>query len=120
MNQLMKAAIEEARRGFNRDDAGLFGAIIVRDGELIAKGHNEVLKTNASLQHRPPSLCPVLHATCSSQRNWRLVSYNKSTKPLGAKRRSRSRGPAKSVLHLTEDKNVPQITARFRGLINHF
>jgi guanine deaminase len=44
MDPLMKAAIEEARSGFNRDDGGPFGAIIVRDGKLIAKAHNEVLQ----------------------------------------------------------------------------
>ncbi|MBT8364334.1 MAG: nucleoside deaminase [Deltaproteobacteria bacterium] len=51
MNQLMKVAIEEARKGFNRDDGGPFGAIIVRDGALIAKAHNEVLKTNDPTAH---------------------------------------------------------------------
>ena len=51
MSQLMKVAIEEARRGFNRDDGGPFGAIIARDGELIAKAHNEVLKTNDPTAH---------------------------------------------------------------------
>jgi guanine deaminase len=51
MEPLMQAAIEEARIGFNRDDGGPFGAIIVRDGELIAKAHNEVLKTNDPTAH---------------------------------------------------------------------
>ena len=51
MNPLMKKAIKEARIGFNRDDGGPFGAIIVRDGELIAKAHNEVLKTNDPTAH---------------------------------------------------------------------
>ncbi len=51
MEPLMKAAIEEARNGFDRDDGGPFGAIIVRDGVLIAKAHNEVLKTNDPTAH---------------------------------------------------------------------
>ena len=51
MNPLMQAAIEEARSGFNRDHGGPFGAIIVRDGVLIAKAHNEVLKTNDPTAH---------------------------------------------------------------------
>ena len=51
MNPLMKMAIEEARKGFNRDDGGPFGAVIVRDGVLIAKAHNEVLKTNDPTAH---------------------------------------------------------------------
>jgi guanine deaminase len=51
MNLLMKKAIEEARSGFNRDDGGPFGAIIAKDGVLIAKAHNEVLKTNDPTAH---------------------------------------------------------------------
>ncbi|MGD8990649.1 MAG: nucleoside deaminase [Desulfobacterales bacterium] len=51
MNQLMKMAIEEARMGFNRNDGGPFGAVIVRNGEMIAKAHNEVLKTNDPTAH---------------------------------------------------------------------
>ena len=70
MNQLMKAAIEEARKGFNRDDGGPFGAIIVRDGELIAKGHNEVLKTNDPTAHAE---ILAIRRACS-----RLKSYDLS------------------------------------------
>ena len=51
MNPLMKKAIEEARSGFSRDHGGPFGATIVRDGVLIAKAHNEVLKTNDPTAH---------------------------------------------------------------------
>jgi guanine deaminase len=51
MNLLMKKAIEEAKSGFNRDDGGPFGAIIAKDGVLIAKAHNEVLKTNDPTAH---------------------------------------------------------------------
>ena len=51
MNQFMKVAIEEARKGFTRDDGGPFGAIIVRNGMPIANAHNEVLKTNDPTAH---------------------------------------------------------------------
>jgi guanine deaminase len=51
MNQFMKVAIEEARKGFTRDDGGPFGAIIVRNGVPIANAHNEVLKTNDPTAH---------------------------------------------------------------------
>lgn len=47
----MQAAIEEARQGFNRDHGGPFGAAIVKDGVVIASGHNEVLKTNDPTAH---------------------------------------------------------------------
>ena len=51
MNQLMKLAIEEARKGFNRNHGGPFGAVIVKDGVPIANAHNEVLKTNDPTAH---------------------------------------------------------------------
>ena len=47
----MKTAIEEARKGFNCNHGGPFGAIIVRDGVPIANAHNEVLNTNDPTAH---------------------------------------------------------------------
>jgi guanine deaminase len=47
----MKAAIEEARKGFNHNHGGPFGAVIVRDGEMIANAHNEVLNINDPTAH---------------------------------------------------------------------
>ena len=51
MNEFMKAAIEEARKGFNHNHGGPFGAVIVKDGVPIAYAHNEVLKTNDPTAH---------------------------------------------------------------------
>ena len=39
----MKMAIIEARRGIKMRHGGPFGAVIVKDGKVIARGHNEVL-----------------------------------------------------------------------------
>jgi guanine deaminase len=51
MNEFMKAAIDEAFAGMSLNDGGPFGAVIVQDGKIIAKGHNEVLKTNDPTAH---------------------------------------------------------------------
>lgn len=48
MNQFMQLAIEEARNGIRAGDGGPFGCVIVRDGEVIGRGHNEVIR-----QHDP-------------------------------------------------------------------
>lgn len=44
MNQFMKAAIREARKGIKNGHGGPFGAVIVKDGVIIGKGHNQVIK----------------------------------------------------------------------------
>jgi guanine deaminase len=51
MNKFMKEAINEAFIGMRKGDGGPFGAVIVKDGEIIAKAHNEVLKTNDPTMH---------------------------------------------------------------------
>lgn len=49
--EFMNIAISEARAGFENGDGGPFGAVIVKDGEVIASGHNRVLKNNDSTCH---------------------------------------------------------------------
>jgi len=41
----LKLAVEEAVRGMRAGEGGPFGALIVRDGKIIGRGHNTVLKT---------------------------------------------------------------------------
>jgi guanine deaminase len=45
MNEFMKIAIIEAKKGIQNRDGGPFGAVIVKDGVIIAKGHNRVVST---------------------------------------------------------------------------
>jgi len=47
----MEAAAEEAMKGMKSDDGGPFGAVIVKDGKIIAAAHNEVIKTNDPTAH---------------------------------------------------------------------
>lgn len=47
----MKIAIQEAFYAIENNEGGPFGAVIVRDGEIIAKAHNEVIKTNDPTSH---------------------------------------------------------------------
>ena len=51
MNKFMTIAIKEANKGLKKNDGGPFGAVIVKKGKVIAKGHNEVLKTNDPTAH---------------------------------------------------------------------
>ncbi len=40
----MKIAVDEARTGINAGHGGPFGCVIVRNGEIVGQGHNEVVK----------------------------------------------------------------------------
>jgi len=65
MNKFMKLGLEEAFKGMRADEGGPFGAVIVKDGQVIATGHNEVVMTND----------PTAHAE--------IVAIRKATKLLG-------------------------------------
>lgn len=58
----MKIAIEEACYGIKHKEGGPFGAVIVKDNKIIAKAHNEVLKTNDPTAH-----AEVLAIRCSAK-----------------------------------------------------
>ena len=47
----MKRAIELARWGIARGDGGPFGAVVVRQGEIIGEGWNRVVGTNDPTAH---------------------------------------------------------------------
>ncbi|HEY8804393.1 MAG TPA: nucleoside deaminase [Clostridium sp.] len=51
MNKFMELAIKEALDGMKSNDGGPFGAVIVRNGEIISYAHNEVVKTNDPTAH---------------------------------------------------------------------
>ena len=51
MNTYMQLAIAAARKGMESNMGGPFGAAIVRDGEVIAVAHNEVVGTNDPTAH---------------------------------------------------------------------
>ena len=51
MHPFMKIASEEAAAAARNNEGGPFGAVIVRDGEVVARGHNEVLKSNDPTAH---------------------------------------------------------------------
>jgi len=51
MNSWMKIAYDEAIDGMLRDEGGPFGAIIVKDGEVVAKAHNRVLISKDPTAH---------------------------------------------------------------------
>ncbi len=51
MNKYMQMAIEEAREGIHNNHGGPFGSVIVKEGEVVGRGHNKVLLNNDPTCH---------------------------------------------------------------------
>ena len=51
MNKYMKLAIREAQMGISLGHGGPFGAVIVKEGKVISKGHNRVVISNDPTFH---------------------------------------------------------------------
>jgi tRNA(Arg) A34 adenosine deaminase TadA len=47
----MRLAIAESLKGMHAGEGGPFGCVIVREGELVSKGHNRVISTNDPTAH---------------------------------------------------------------------
>lgn len=47
----MRLAITESLKGMRSGDGGPFGCVIVRQGRVIARGHNRVIRTNDPTAH---------------------------------------------------------------------
>ena len=62
-NPYMNLAIEEARGGIHAGHGGPFGCVIVKDGVVIGKGHNEVLRYKDPTCHGE---IMAIHAACKT------------------------------------------------------
>lgn len=47
----MRAALDEAYEGIHAGHGGPFGAVIVKDGEIVGAGHNRVLQKGDPTRH---------------------------------------------------------------------
>lgn len=50
-NRYMRRVLELAQTGMQSGHGGPFGAVIVRDGEIVGEAHNEVLSSNDPTAH---------------------------------------------------------------------
>lgn len=51
MNEFMKIAKELAKENLETNAGGPFGAVIVKDGKIVGKGSNQVIKNNDPTAH---------------------------------------------------------------------
>ena len=49
--KFIEKAVKEAEKGMNNNEGGPFGAVIVREGKIIASAHNEVIASNDPTAH---------------------------------------------------------------------
>lgn len=50
-NPFMRLAIAEALEGIRQGHGGPFGCVVVKDGQVLAQGHNKVLKMHNPILH---------------------------------------------------------------------
>lgn len=65
----MKVAIREARKGIRNGHGGPFGAVIVKDGVIVGKGHNQVIKNQDPTCHGEMM---AIHAACKKLKTFDL------------------------------------------------
>ena len=65
----MRRALDEARKAFSEDEVPV-GAVIVRNGEIIASAHNTRESDKNALHHAE---IKVIDASCKALYGWRLV-----------------------------------------------
>lgn len=51
VGKFMQMAIDEARQGIRQQHGGPFGTVIVKDGEVVGRGHNCVLRDHDATAH---------------------------------------------------------------------
>jgi len=66
MNKWMKIAYDEATNGMLANDGGPFGAVVLKDGKIIAQAHNQVLKTNDPTAHAEINAIRIASAKLNS------------------------------------------------------
>jgi tRNA(Arg) A34 adenosine deaminase TadA len=66
----LSLAVEEALHGIRAQEGGPFGAVIVRDGQIIGRGHNRVLSTNDPTAHAEIS---AIRQACEKEKSPHLT-----------------------------------------------
>ena len=73
MNEYMEIAKECAKSGMNKNEGGPFGAVITdKEGNIIAKGNNMVLKNNDPTAHAEIT---VIRDACQKLNTYDLSGY---------------------------------------------
>ena len=69
IDRFMGEALKEASRAYQKKEIPI-GAVIVKDGKIIARAHNKREKTKNALSHAEVL---VINKACKRLKNWRLI-----------------------------------------------
>lgn len=120
MDIFMKAAFKEALKAYSKDEVPV-GCVIVKDGKIISRGHNQIEKTNMASRHAE---IIAIEKAGKKLNSWRLngcsmyVTLEPCTMCMGAIINSRindlhigalepKTGAAVSKLKLVEEELIP-------------
>jgi guanine deaminase len=67
--KFMRRAFELAQSGVDKNDGGPFGAVVVRDGEIVGEGCNQVTSTNDPTAHAE---VVAIRAACRNLNSFQL------------------------------------------------
>jgi len=71
MNKYMEIALLEARKGMKKGHGGPFGAVLVKDGKILAIEHNTVIKDHDATCHAEMN---VIRKVCKKFKTFDLSS----------------------------------------------
>lgn len=109
---IVKQLIEEAKKAYKKDEVPV-GALIVRNGEIISKGHNQRITKNNALYHAE---IVAIEKACKKLKSWRLddceiwVSLEPCVMCAGAIMQSR----IKKVYFLAQDEKGGAVISKYR------
>ena len=67
--EAMKEAVSEAYEGIKHGDGGPFGTVIVKDGKIVGRGHNRVIKNQDPTCHGE---IEAIHDACKNLGTFQL------------------------------------------------
>jgi len=111
LEKFIKEVLKEAKKAYNKGEVPV-GAVIVKNGEIIAKGHNERITKNNALLHAE---IVAIQKACKKLKSWRLddcelwVSLEPCLMCSGAIMQSR----IKKVVFLAKDEKGGAVISKY-------
>ncbi len=109
---IIQQILKEAKKAYNKDEVPI-GALIVKNGEIISKGHNQRITKNNALYHAE---IVAIEKACKKLKSWRLddceiwVSLEPCVMCAGAIMQSR----IKKVYFLAQDEKGGAVISKYR------